>query len=102
MIVYVVYWVDIDTHRPRNSTIKILGVLTYFHEAEKLANDYYHEGFSDDNKCYYTYIQKMKIDEISEDVQQMIDKINNERRFFEEIETEADKNFKKYIGDKYL
>lgn len=72
MKLYVVYWVDLDDDCLKKSEVKILGVFDNSCDASKLAEDYDHEGYSEDHRCYYTKIKELELNEISKSAKEYL------------------------------
>jgi hypothetical protein len=65
---YVAYWVDLDDDCVKKSEIKILGVYTTQEQAMLVCDNYHHDGYSDDCRCYYTtYIEIQLNKDVSDD-----------------------------------
>jgi len=79
MIVYVVYWVDLDNDCLKKSVVDILGVFNNETDAKQLSDDYYHEGYSEDERCYYTSVYSFELNKISGDIRDYLKE--NDKRF---------------------
>jgi len=73
MKVYVVIWYDYDGDCLKKSEVTVLGVFTNEKAANKLAEDYEHKGYSDDERCYGTRVDEMELDVIPKEIQGQID-----------------------------
>ena len=60
---YVCYSVDLDSDCLKKSEIKILGVYTTKEQAISVCDGYFHEGYSSDERCYYTDYIEMPLNE---------------------------------------
>lgn len=67
MKTYVVYWVDLDNDCLKKSEIKILGVYDNITDAKKLAEDYYHDGYCEDSRCYYTNVVEVELNQMTDE-----------------------------------
>ncbi|HXS60634.1 MAG TPA: hypothetical protein VN703_07490 [Candidatus Sulfopaludibacter sp.] len=58
LMVYVVYWVDLDDDCLKKSEIEILGVFYKIKDAEECEEKWNsnHKGYCDDSRCHYTRI----------------------------------------------